>query len=218
MGRWIYKRRGRATTIWGLGRSEPFVTLHIWGTAEMSTEISVTYLGGWGHKHWKSRRIYVALGHDELTYFSHHVNISKVRQGEYGFCHVLLVTFNSCPRMTFLDFVATFDMKAFDSLVWKYHIMIRWSQDCDIFVMVMSILVRRLRFIETDALLRNEHSLCYYLLWGKILSLPLSNIRHFHIIPILVVFCLFLHGIMMLDKKNCWFPQCKSMKPTEKYV
>ena len=33
---------------------------------EMSFEISATYLGRWGNKHWKSRRIYVALGHDEL--------------------------------------------------------------------------------------------------------------------------------------------------------
>ena len=50
----------------GLGRSDPFVTPHIWGTGEMSTEISATYLGCWGNKYWKSRRIYVALGHDEL--------------------------------------------------------------------------------------------------------------------------------------------------------
>ena len=33
----------------------------------MSTEISATYLGRCGNKHWKSRRIYVALGHDELN-------------------------------------------------------------------------------------------------------------------------------------------------------
>ena len=51
----------------GPARSEPFVTPHIWGTGEMSTEISATYLGRRGNKHWKSRRIYVALGHDELT-------------------------------------------------------------------------------------------------------------------------------------------------------
>ena len=51
----------------GLARSEPFVTPHVWGTGEMSTEISAPYLGHWGNKHWKSRRIYVALGHDELT-------------------------------------------------------------------------------------------------------------------------------------------------------
>ena len=50
----------------GLARSEPFVTPHVWGTGEMSTEISATYLGRCGNKHWKSRRIYVALGHDEL--------------------------------------------------------------------------------------------------------------------------------------------------------
>ena len=50
----------------GLARSEPFVTPHIWGTGEMSTEISATYLGRWGNKHWKSRRMYVAQGHDEL--------------------------------------------------------------------------------------------------------------------------------------------------------
>ena len=50
----------------GLARSEPFVTPHVWGTGEMSTEISAPYLGRWGNKHWKSRRIYVALGHDEL--------------------------------------------------------------------------------------------------------------------------------------------------------
>ena len=50
----------------GLARSKPFVTPHIWGTGKMSTEISATYLGRWGNKHWKSRRIYVALGHDEL--------------------------------------------------------------------------------------------------------------------------------------------------------
>ena len=50
----------------GLGRSERFVTPHIWGTGEMSTEISATYLGRWGNKYWKSRRIYVALGHDDL--------------------------------------------------------------------------------------------------------------------------------------------------------
>ena len=52
----------------GLARSEPFVTPHVWGTGEMSTEISATYLGRWGNKHWKSRRIYVALGHDELRH------------------------------------------------------------------------------------------------------------------------------------------------------
>ena len=51
----------------GLARSEPFVTPHVWGTGEMSTEISAPYLGRWGNKHWKSRRIYVALGHDELN-------------------------------------------------------------------------------------------------------------------------------------------------------
>ena len=51
----------------GLARSEPFVTPHVWGTGEMSTEISATYLGRCGNKHWKSRRIYVALGHDELN-------------------------------------------------------------------------------------------------------------------------------------------------------
>ena len=51
----------------GLARSEPFVTPHVWGTGEMSTEISAPYLGRWGNKPWKSRRIYVALGHDELT-------------------------------------------------------------------------------------------------------------------------------------------------------
>ena len=51
----------------GLARSEPFVTPHVWGTGEMSTEISATYLGRCGNKHWKSRRIYVALGHDELS-------------------------------------------------------------------------------------------------------------------------------------------------------
>ena len=50
----------------GLARSEPFVTPQIWGTGEMSTETSALYLGHWGNKHWKSRRIYVALGHDEL--------------------------------------------------------------------------------------------------------------------------------------------------------
>ena len=50
----------------GLARSEPFVTPHIWGTGEMSTEIRTTYLGRWGNKHWKSWRIYVAPGHDEL--------------------------------------------------------------------------------------------------------------------------------------------------------
>ena len=50
----------------GLARSEPFVTPHVWGTGEMSTEISATYLGRCGNKHWKSRGIYVALGHDEL--------------------------------------------------------------------------------------------------------------------------------------------------------
>ena len=50
----------------GLARSEPFVTPHIWGTGEMSTEISTTYLGCWRNKQLKSRRIYVALGHDEL--------------------------------------------------------------------------------------------------------------------------------------------------------
>ena len=50
----------------GLARSEPFVTPHVWGTGEMSTEISAPYLGRWGNTHWKSRRIYVALGHDEL--------------------------------------------------------------------------------------------------------------------------------------------------------
>ena len=50
----------------GLARSEPFVTPHVWGTGEMSTEISAPYPGRWGNKHWKSRRIYVALGHDEL--------------------------------------------------------------------------------------------------------------------------------------------------------
>ena len=50
----------------GLARGEPFVTPHIWATGEMSREISATYLGHWGNKHWKSRRIYVALGHDEL--------------------------------------------------------------------------------------------------------------------------------------------------------
>ena len=33
----------------------------------MSTEISDPYLGRWGNKPWKSRRIYVALGHDELS-------------------------------------------------------------------------------------------------------------------------------------------------------
>ena len=32
----------------------------------MSTEISAPYPGRWGNKHWKSRRIYVALGHDEI--------------------------------------------------------------------------------------------------------------------------------------------------------
>ena len=51
-----------------------FVTPHIWGTGEMSTEISATYLGRWGNKHWKSRRIYVALGHDELNMGKHNVN------------------------------------------------------------------------------------------------------------------------------------------------
>ena len=51
----------------GLARSEPLVTPHAWGTGEMSTEISATYLGRWGNKHWKSRRICVALGHDELN-------------------------------------------------------------------------------------------------------------------------------------------------------
>ena len=51
----------------GLARSEPFVTPHVWGTGEMSTKISATYLGRCGNKHWKSRRIYVALGHDELN-------------------------------------------------------------------------------------------------------------------------------------------------------
>ena len=50
----------------GLARSEPFVTPHVWGTGEMSTEISATYLGRCGNKHCKSRRIYVALGHNEL--------------------------------------------------------------------------------------------------------------------------------------------------------
>ena len=50
----------------GLARSEPFVKPHVWGTGEMSTEISATYLGRCGNKHWKSRSIYVALGHDEL--------------------------------------------------------------------------------------------------------------------------------------------------------
>ena len=50
----------------GLGRSELFVALHICGTGEMSTEINAIYLGRWGNKHWKSRRIYVALGHDEI--------------------------------------------------------------------------------------------------------------------------------------------------------
>ena len=50
----------------GLGRSELCVTPHIWGTGEIGTEISATYLGRWGNTHWKSRRIYVALGHDEL--------------------------------------------------------------------------------------------------------------------------------------------------------
>ena len=53
----------------GLARSEPFVTPHVWGTGEMSTEISATYLRRCGNKHWKSRRIYVALGHDELNSF-----------------------------------------------------------------------------------------------------------------------------------------------------
>ena len=60
---------GEQRLFWGLARSEPFVTPHIWGTGEMSTEISATYLGRWGNKHWKSRRIYVALGHDELKHF-----------------------------------------------------------------------------------------------------------------------------------------------------
>ena len=32
----------------------------------MSTEINATYMGRWGNKHLKSRRIYVALGNDEL--------------------------------------------------------------------------------------------------------------------------------------------------------
>ena len=53
----------------GLARSKPFVTPHISGTGEMSTEISATYLGRWGNKHRKSRRIYVALGHDELKVY-----------------------------------------------------------------------------------------------------------------------------------------------------
>ena len=57
---------GERRLFWGLARSKLFVTPHIWGTGEMSTEISATYLGRWGNKHWKSRRIYVALGHDEL--------------------------------------------------------------------------------------------------------------------------------------------------------
>ena len=35
----------------GLARSEPFVTPYIWGTGEMSTEISATDLGRWGNKH-----------------------------------------------------------------------------------------------------------------------------------------------------------------------
>ena len=53
----------------GLARSEPFVTPLVWGTGEMSTEISAPYPGRWGNKHWKSRRIYVALGHDELMIY-----------------------------------------------------------------------------------------------------------------------------------------------------
>ena len=56
-----------------LRRSETFLTPHIWGTGEMSTEISAIYLGRWGNEHWKSRRIYVALGHDELKCKEHNV-------------------------------------------------------------------------------------------------------------------------------------------------
>ena len=40
---------------------------HIRGAGEMGTGISDAYVGRWGDKHWKSRRMYVALGHDELN-------------------------------------------------------------------------------------------------------------------------------------------------------
>ena len=68
---------GKRRLFGGLARSKPFVTPHIWGIGEMSTELSATYLGCWGNKHCKSRRIYVALGHDELKYFSFAQNIQS---------------------------------------------------------------------------------------------------------------------------------------------
>ena len=63
---WGDKRCGRATTIWGTGEEQQFVTPHIYGTGEMSTEISGSYMGRWEKERRISRRKYVALGHDEL--------------------------------------------------------------------------------------------------------------------------------------------------------
>ena len=84
----------------GLARNEPFVTPHVWGTGEISTEISAPYLGRWGNKHWKSRRIYVALGHDELR-----VNRwNWIRMGEMNIYWIITVYLIKSTKTGIINF------------------------------------------------------------------------------------------------------------------
>ena len=98
----------------GLARSEPFVAPHIWGTGEMSTEISATYLGRWGNKLWKLRRIYVALDHDELTYIAYHKLVRQFTQSLICFQYEPIIV--SAWYQTFYTSRQTFDILI---LCWK---------------------------------------------------------------------------------------------------
>ena len=110
----------------GLARSEPFVTPHVWGTGEMSTKISATYLGRCGNKHWKSRRIYVALGHDELNtmYAARLQQRKNIGMIFFKLANDILC-FDQGPIWWTIFFIA-------NQIRWKFHsarilIIIKWS-------------------------------------------------------------------------------------------
>ena len=65
----------------------------------MSTEISGTYIGHWGDERRKSRRIYVELGHDELSNIVHWTHKSPTFPQPRAYIDItLLPVFHPCCR------------------------------------------------------------------------------------------------------------------------